>query len=281
MLRIALLISLLALAACGSDNNVAAPNNTSGNNTSNTSGSNNATNNATSGTNNATSGTNNATSGTNNTMGTNNTTPTNNTNGGMCTPLDPALGDCDPLCQTGCEPGEHCILDADTTAACGPSGVGAQGQACNADTECAVGLHCRSVAGSAPRCLNYCNPDGEPGCPANHACVRLQADTRVGACVPIENECDAAPTDTCTDPDECYDTIQGRKCLPSGDVMLDGDCNLSSECAAGLRCVSIMDVGQVCKPLCDPNGAADQCTDGMCRTLQSPQGEQLTWGACY
>src|SRR5690606_723929 len=105
----------------------------------------------------------------------------NNTTGPGCVDLDPAVGACDPLCQTGCGPGEHCILDADTMAFCEDAGVGAQGQACSADTECAVGLHCRGVAGSARRCLNYCNPAGEPACPSNHACVRLQADTRIGA----------------------------------------------------------------------------------------------------
>lgn len=272
MKRIALALGIVALVAACGDKGGVAPNK---NNANNTTGSNNST----SGSNNSTSGSNNATSN-NGTTSTNGTSGPNNTTG-PCTELDPALGDCDPICQTGCDIAEHCLIDADAMAACAPSGIGAQDDPCNADTECAVGLHCRSVGGGDRHCLSYCNPMGEPGCLAGHACVRLQADVRVGACVPIDNTCDAVPTDSCTDPDECYDTITGRQCLPSGSIAADQECQLSSDCGPGLRCVSIMDIGQVCKPLCDPNGAADQCADGMCRTLSSPAGAPLTWGACY
>lgn len=270
---------VVVVAACGSDNNVASQNNGANNDANNTSNnaSNNATNNETSGSNNLS---NNATNNpTNNTTGpnnnTNNTTPT-------CEPLDPAIGDCDPICQTGCDVGDHCLVDADAMAMCGPAGPRLQDEACSADTECDLGFHCRSVGGGDRTCLSYCDPNADrTGCSSSHACVRLQADNRIGACVPIVDECEVVPTDECADPDECYGTIQGRKCLPAGTVALDEDCTRSSDCAPGLRCVTIMDTGQVCKPLCDPQGGDDQCTDGMCRALSNPQGQPLDWGACY
>lgn len=286
MRRCLLALVFVIAAACGSDNNNnVAPTKNNGSNTTNnetsnqtnndTGGSNNGSNNGTAGSNNATAGTHNNTTATNNT----------NNNGLVCDPLEPGIGECDPLCQSGCDVGQHCLVesepDVDATSVCAPSGLGLQNDPCAADTECALGLHCRSVGGGERTCLNYCNPDGRPGCPGGHACVRLQADNRIGACVPVVDECDPIPTDTCADPDECYDTIQGRRCLPAGDVELDAACTRSGDCVPGLRCIDVMDIGQVCKPLCDPDGPADQCADGMCRALRSPDGTALSWGACF
>jgi hypothetical protein len=280
----------LSLVACGPKNNGTASTNNDQNSSQNA-----ATNSETSTTNGATNGssnnggTNGATNGQTSTNGntgsTNNGTNSNTNNGTMaCTDLDPALGPCDPICQTGCDDGDHCVAGGDPLAAmCGPAGAGEQGQACQEDSDCGVGLHCRSVGGGALRCSYYCNPlVADTGCPPNHACNRLVADQRLGACIAIEHLCDAVPTDTCADPEECYDTLNGRRCVQAGDTAEDGSCTRSTDCQVGLRCVEVANMGLVCQPICDPDGGDGQCADGdTCHALQDQQGDPLTWGACY
>ena len=292
------IVTALALvSACGDKGESASdpnsrPVNGSPNGTANAS-SNNATNAATNAATNSTSGTNagtNNTNTTNNSPGSNNATnnatnvATNNAtnvNPPMCVDLNPAPGPCDPLCQTGCEVGQHCVLDDQGASACEGSGPGGQDDPCQADTECGLSLHCRAVGGGEATCLSYCNPDGFPGCPATHNCVRLAADNRLGACVPVNHTCDSVPADTCADPEECYETATGRTCFAAGDGAIDTACTRSSECEPGLRCVTVLDGNLVCRPICDPTAGADTCVDGQCRPLQSANGQALTWGACF
>ena len=271
MKRACLLLTILSTVACSD------PAGEHGSNAANASNGTDAGNNAmpTDGGPDGTTGSNNATTGPNQGTGA-------QTNGqtGRCEPLDPALGPCDPICQTGCGIGEHCVAVGDPLEAlCEDAGLGEQSDTCNADTECAIGLHCRAVGGGPQLCMAYCDPDA-PDCGDGYGCVRLAADQRLGACVAIDNRCDAVPEDTCPDPDECYDTITGRQCLPSGDGAEDEGCARSSDCGPGLRCVGVGDQGQLCRPLCDPDGDGAECADGNCNQLQDPGGEPLSWGAC-
>lgn len=282
-MRTGFVVAAIALiAACGPENNGTASgnngDNSSQNNETNTATTNNGTNAAT---NNASNGSTNGNTGSTN----NASTSTNNDTTPMgCMDLDPGLGPCDPICQTGCDVGQHCVADGDPLEAmCEDAGMGEQGQACQADTECGVGLHCRSVGGGALRCVTYCNPNAIPtGCPANHACNRLVSDMRLGACIAISNECEAIPADTCDDPEECYDTLNGRRCVESGDTALGDPCTRSTDCQVGARCVGVDGMGESCRTLCDPDGDDSECDDGeTCHGLRDQQGDTLSWGACY
>jgi hypothetical protein len=275
---IAVSIATLTIAACGPGNNGTASSNNGQNGSQNasTNGQNGATNAATNSASNQ---------ATNSSTSTNAVTNSNaETNNAACDELDPPLGDCDPICQTGCDVGDHCIATGDPLEAiCEGAGVGAQGEECSADTECGVGLHCRAIGQGPQICTAYCDPTVlETGCPPDHACNRLVADMRIGACVEIEHRCDAVPEDSCADPEECYDTLNGRRCVEAGDTALNEPCTRSTDCAVGLRCVGVDGMGEVCRQICDPNGDAGQCPDGeTCRALRNQQGDDLTWGACY
>ncbi len=206
-MRTVLVIAALGVAACGSNNGSASSNNGGATNNG-TAGSNNGTaasNNGTAGSNNGTAASNNGTAaGSNNgtvasnngTASTNNQSTSGSNNGSTsasnngtpgCDELDPAIGPCDPICQTGCGADEHCVLDGATIAStCGPAGAGENEAICETDADCGVGLHCRSTGGANPRCLYFC--DGvSPDCPDSYECIRYQGEQRLGVCIlPVE-----------------------------------------------------------------------------------------------
>lgn len=229
--------------------------------------------------------TNNATNNTNNSNNANNQNNVNNANNLECVDLDPTLGPCDPLCQTGCEPGEHCVTTQPTAndpveTFCEPQQGGGQGAMCNSTDDCGVGFSCRNFLGDQA-CRQYCRPGGAgvPQCPGGHACIPI-TDPRVGICVEINHQCDPVPVDTCAGAGEdCYDFPSGRRCELAGTSMLDEDCAASVDCVEGLRCVGDGD-RTACRAICNPQDP--MCPNDLnCAEIRNQNGETLPWGACF
>jgi hypothetical protein len=93
---------------------------------------------------------------------------------------DAAGPGCDPIAQD-CGAGEACyVLDVDLAsggidAACLAAGKGVQGAGCGEHGDCARGYQC-----SEGVCAQFCEPDGELGCPVGSRCEGL--GTGVGLC---------------------------------------------------------------------------------------------------
>ncbi|MEZ4461042.1 MAG: hypothetical protein R3E66_15225 [bacterium] len=273
MKRLSLAMAVLGMVACSDDEG---PANTNTNNTTNT---NNATNNASNNSNNAS---NNTTNNSNNTTNnsTNNVTTGNN---GNCVELDPSLGACDPICQTGCGT-QNCVArQADAAeppvAACVAAGTQSSG-ACTTDADCAIGHMCLSVEGADPVCLQYCRPGrpAESGCDAGLDCRPFQLELRLGVCTSANDECGFFP-DGCDDGENCYDTPNGTRCATyNAEAQPDAACTNSNECNDGYRCVGINGGATACKRMCDPNEPV--CETGTCQRMNGSDGSPLAWGAC-
>ena len=284
-----LIVCSLLVVACGDDedsspnlppaNNMNNANNT--NNVNNTNNTNSATNNTNNATNNATNnGTNNATNNANN---------ANNQNNGMCMVLNPSIGECDPLCQTGCMDEDSCIgrqEDAEVnefTSSCVAAGNGMQGDACATDEECSAGFMCIALDGGESQCRQYCRPgsDVAPQCPMGFTCRAFQLELRVGVCDQPIDECQPIP-DSCSEQENCYDTPNGKRCAAFDADAMPGDaCTNSTDCPDGYRCVGESGENEICRRLCDPNDV-DTCDPGSsCRSLVDEDGDPLDWGGCF
>ncbi len=264
----------LLISSCSDDDvNNPSSNNTTTNNSTNNS-TNTSTNNATNtSTNNSTNtSTNNAT----------NTSTNNSTN--TCLALDPALGACDPICQTGCDAADHCIAKQTSAtdppvAACGVAGDKTSG-ACANDTECGKGFVCLSVEGADAACLEYCRPGApsQTGCGAGLDCRPFQLELRVGVCVASNDQCGFFP-DSCGDGKNCYNTPNGTRCASfASEAVADMTCANSNECNDQYRCVGVGAGALACKPICNPNEPV--CGSGTCQRMSDADGLPLAWGAC-
>lgn len=264
----AALIAVFFVLSCG-DADVAPPatfNNT--NNANNTNNSNNTNN-----------------QNTNNLNNTNNQNNQNNTNNLTCTPLDPALGPCDALCQTGCGAGEHCVTRQPTandpvTTECELQMGAGQGADCDQTSDCGEGFSCRLFRGDQA-CRAYCRPGdpAPPQCPFDHACIPI-TDNRIGICVFVNHTCEVLPNDSCSEPgEECYNFPSGRRCEMAGDAMLGETCDSTADCVEGTRCVAD-GAAVICRQTCDPDNS--QCpNDENCAELTDQNGQSLGWGACF
>lgn len=270
-----ILCTILFLAACSND---AQPG---------VSVSNQSTNNVT---NNATNNKSNNSTSTNNKTATNNQTITNNQTGqttqtiGGCKVLDPAIGVCDILCQTGCEMTEHCVTVATdpVESKCETRGVKGQDVECDMNMDCGVGFGCRNFRGDQA-CRQYCDPSGknDPLCQEDYACIPINSEPRAGICVKVTHSCEIL-SDNCPDGEECYDFQSGRRCAVAGDKTLGEECTTSIACIEGLRCVAVG--GEIeCRTLCDPEAAGQAGCQGdtTCRALNAQSGDSLPWGACF
>lgn len=273
MTRIWITVLVAGLLTSCSDDEVSDPSNNTNNSTNNSTS--NVTNNTTNNT------TNNVTNNTTNNV-TNNTT--NNSTTSDCVALDPALGACDPICQTGCGISDHCIAkQASQTeapvASCSAAGDKTSG-ACTADTECAKGFVCLSVEGAESACVEYCRPGSaaQTGCAAGMDCRPFQLELRLGVCTSADNQCSFFP-DSCGDGKNCYDTPNGTRCANyAEDATADMACANSNECNDRQRCVGVGEGALACKPICDPD--EPNCVEGTCQRMSDADGVPLAWGAC-
>ncbi|GEM_PF-7001483 len=273
---------LFLLAACSNEAQPAAPvnqsNNRRSNNTQGVSIQTTSSNNGVS-TNNGHVSNNQSSSNNSTSQSTMQTTPTI----GACVDFSPAIGACDPLCQTGCEMTEHCVTVATdpVESKCETRGVKGQGEACAMNMDCGVGFGCRNFRGDQA-CRQYCDPSGkkEPQCQVDFACIPTR-ENRVGICVKVTHNCDIL-NDSCPAGEECYDFQSGRRCAMAGDKGLGEDCTTSIACVDGLRCVGVGGKAQ-CRKLCDPNDAGQAGCEGddTCHTLNAQSGDPIPWGACF
>jgi hypothetical protein len=91
---------------------------------------------------------------------------------------------CNPILQTGCSAGTHCVIDRPVTsgpwvtdcAANDPSATGEQDDLCDQvlDDSCAPGYLCVDAGGFSDSCLQYCLKNSD--CPAGYLC-QGQLDT--------------------------------------------------------------------------------------------------------
>lgn len=276
MRRLGLLICVISAVACGDD--PAPASNTSTNNTStNNTSTNNTSENNTSENNTATNNT-----STNNTSV--NNTSLNNT---QCVGLSPAIGECDPLCQSGCDAQEACVArqGAEAFEATCQEGTGVLGQdePCVNDADCVAGAMCLGLDGGATTCRLYCRTGGEeqPQCPTGYQCRPFQLESRVGVCdIPL-NECSYFPN-SCEDGKECYDTPNGTRCSSfNEEATPDQACTQSTECNDRYRCAGTSPQTLTCKPICNPDEEVNTCDEGLnCVQMRDASGNLLLWGAC-
>lgn len=223
----------------------------------------------------------------NNVNNENNENNVNNT--GECPELNPVLGACDPLCQTGCDDGQHCVArtsdpdDTELTATCGPEGAGSQGEECASDEDCAAGSMCISLDGAASECHRYCRPGSavRPQCPSGLTCRPFDVELRVGVCEQAVDECSVFP-DSCEDAQNCYDTPSGKRCAEYNAAAEPGDsCTESTECNERFRCVGDDPGDLSCRMICDPDDVDTCDAPTTCQRLNDADGNPLDWGACF
>jgi hypothetical protein len=264
------LIAMLALGltvGCGDDD--AKSNNGSANNvsTNNTMANNTSTNGST---NNMS--TNNMST---NNMSTNNMSTNNN---GGCQVIDPAIGPCDPLCQTGCEAGQACVAGstgpgAPTSSACQPAGTAMEGDTCSGMAACAAGLNCIVTAQGQMmgECAQFCRVGGgEPSCMDGTCVVFDQNLPTLGVCQP---SCTGFPNDTCDAGQQCYpaDQMGGTVCGTPGATAIGGQCTNLNECVAGSICFNGTCVSQcdTANPTCGQGEACTTITPGFAGCVAS------------
>lgn len=195
---------------------------------------------------------------------------------------------CNPIAQTGCQPGEKCsqLVESDApflaVTTCVPDGNVPNGGMCTEGTpgpntgydDCVAGNLC-----TGGECLEICGqlPDS---CPAGESCVPF-ANTfddldNVGLCNP---ECDVLAQDCTQDPNDtfgtgCYISLQtgNATCAPALPEMVNGmpgtqqdACMYLNTCAVGYGCTLLDDPvpsNNVCAKFCDPmNSGGPICDD--------------------
>lgn len=154
-----------------------------------------------------------------------------------CVGVTPAIGPCDPLCQTGCGRQETCVPftygpGSPLRSECREDGTVPEHSPCvgTADS-CLHGLGCMIPTGRATsRCFSFCVPGGDPGCEEGEICQAIVAeDPRVGIC--ITEDCTQFPNDNCPPTQDCYKTPDGLTCM-----IYDASARLGDSCTASQQC---------------------------------------------
>lgn len=163
---------------------------------------------------------------------------------------------CNPIANTGCEPGEKCTYDTTDARVCAPAGTLPTGAVCTSDADCALGI-CMQFEGWVEQyCYSFCKTIGH--CPDNAPCLEL-VDKPYKVCeVDAESEfdnCNILAQD-CEPGFGCYAT--GSDDLPvcvelgtdKGTESVGGTCQVASDCEPGLHCVN-----DRCYEVCSLNDA--------------------------
>ena len=164
----------------------------------------------------------------------------------ICEPATPdgakgvCIQPCDPL-EGGCQgEGMRCGLFA-SGGSCVPAGALGDRDLCDSSIDCGAGLACLMLMNGESRCLPLCDEwDGDPGC-GGDLCADLGIDTRVGVCIPCQDECVAGEV-------RCADEISIQFC---DYVVADGICTGWTDaelCPDGEACDM---ENNTCRPWCD------------------------------
>lgn len=159
--------------------------------------------------------------------------------------------------QCGCAAGQTCDVVDFTTGAesCVAAGAGAQGSACTATSQCALGLTCQGNA-----CRPYCATPGSP-CAAAGTGVCFAPQNAAGATTPNDDvcaiKCDVrSPASSCgTNNCLWFSADKESDCRASGPVALYGSCATLVDCQQGLACVLHPVFGYECEKWCRIGGS--------------------------
>lgn len=206
----------------------------------------------------------------------------------------PALGPCDPVSQSGCNPDQKCSITPQPNpvlppvVACVPrTGARQALESCSRATptqadDCAPGLACRGQAD--PRCLAFCADSPDDTCPASEMCLfaeDLDSDLTIDVqyCARL---CDVLDQDCGQSGVACYPTRDGTLCVsegagstPAGEGQI---CPYANSCAEGLGCFRVGTSSDwLCFAICD----ADQSGGPGCAANQfCNRHEDDDWGVC-
>lgn len=208
-------------------------------------------------------------------------TTTDTGGGGSCTPLNPSIGACDPICQTGCDQGQACVASRSSAsgplnAACAPTGPGGQGDTCGQSGGCQAGYGCYSTSqGGSATCFEICQPSkGDSACSTpGTACAPMDNSVDIGVCTTPTQDCQTFPADnTCPQGQQCYPTQGGgTTCAGFNANAAAGDtCAQPTDCNEGQACVGDGNGGHLCIVLCDPSANPSTCDGGAaCTAFQN------------
>lgn len=162
---------------------------------------------------------------------------------------------CNPVVGAGCEGPLACVLVAEQVA-CGTAGVGLEGAACDAVSDCGPGLACFKQGSGPALCERVCCGAADPCAALDQKCVE--------AGVLVDNT--ATPWGHCVDRVTCNPTESGgpcgeglscyvasgsgsTDCLPTGAGVAGESCAVPEDCAPGHVCAGIG--AKSCRALCD------------------------------
>jgi len=172
---------------------------------------------------------------------------------------------CDPVAQTGCDPGDACDVisraDLEGTVThltdCRRADAVAPPNRCVAGMTCAPGALCVNLSG-ARHCMQICA--GEADCAGPTQCLQLDAEVPFGVCTA---DCDLLANTGCPAGLDCLagtiPRVDGGRttaafCVAAGAVPIGGSCDSAAfGCEAPAACI-----GGRCVALCDR--AASDCT---------------------
>jgi hypothetical protein len=169
----------------------------------------------------------------------------------------PLFSDCNPYCQLGCDPGEHCVVDA-AFFTCHPVGSLPFGAVCSNPAACGPGLSCFALPGSdVPLCHQTCIDDDD--CPGDAQCAitaNLGGGSELSLCATVHQDCDPLAQTGCEGQDTCYFNGGATLCWPGGSLGAGEVCEgaAPNACAPGLHCLV------VCRALCSTGSGTPSCT---------------------
>jgi hypothetical protein len=193
----------------------------------------------------------------------------------------PNTTDCDPVAQTGCNPGEKCTQveltpppEPQWETRCVTAGSQSKFDTCiyQEDTgfdDCEAGLIC--VAGA---CREICSADPDSCSPADERCQPIGDlfEDRPGTGVCFV-QCDPLGQD-CPEDVSCFVTSESghRVCAePNPGNDQGATCEFANDCSAGHGCLLIrneIDPTLTCAFFCDPEGGSPTCAEGPGATFR-------------
>ena len=208
---------------------------------------------------------------------------------GQCQPVSDSLGACEPLCQTGCDTDQACVVsnsgpNEELQSFCQTAGTGGQGATCGSTSGCKVGFVCNTDT-----CQEICwagSGTQEPTCSTQGTvCGGLQGSDEVGLCITPENECEQFPTeDTCRTNDSttnCYQLIgsdgqpAGRECRTfHTSATVGSECEVGTDCGDLQVCIVNNNDQGHCRDLCDTQASASDNRCGSDGTCVAPPGSR-------
>lgn len=168
----------------------------------------------------------------------------------------PLFADCNPYCQLGCDPDEHCVVDA-AFFTCHPVGTLPFGAVCTYPAACGPGLSCFPLPNSdIPQCHMPCVDDDD--CPGDAQCAitaNLGGGSDLSLCATPHDECDALSQSGCEAGETCYLDGASMLCMPGGGLAAGEFCEdqPANACAPGLHCLV------VCRALCSTTTESPSC----------------------